>query len=252
MEARTNGAEDVTAVELSGGEEIEGSSEKTDPCGAADRVKQERARSLAGTKESREEMEQQGSAKNDFGVGWICDAGYDLGVEETKDERGNGKDKTDQRAGGADVEESASGANGRTHEDEGAKSTDERREGNEERIAGVDAMMAAGEKMAELMGQENGQESGREGKAGKKGYGIFVEQRESAEEFVERDGLIVSIGGGELRAGGEAGAQCKEKKRYGQEEGFERRTREDRDIILSRRWKSPPIRLCWKSIESVV
>jgi hypothetical protein len=67
-------------------------------------------------------------------------------------------------------------------------------------------MMAAGEKMAELMGQENGQESGREGKAGKKGYGIFVEQRESAEEFVERDGLIVSIGGGELRAGGEAGA----------------------------------------------
>lgn len=58
MEARTDGAEDVTAVELSGGEEIEGSSEKADPCSAADRVKKERAQSHAGTKKSREEMEQ--------------------------------------------------------------------------------------------------------------------------------------------------------------------------------------------------
>jgi len=185
-------------------------------------------------------------------VRWICDAGYDLGVEETKDERGNGKDKTDQRAGGADIEESAGGANRRTHEDERAKSADERRKGNEEGIAGVDVVMAARKKMAEFMGQKNGQESGREGKAGEKGYGIFVEQRECAEEFVERDGLIVSIGGGELRAGGEAGAQCKEKKRYGEEQRFERRTRKDRDIISGGRWRGAPIRLCWKSIESVV
>jgi len=48
----------VTAVELSGREEIKSSSEKTDPRGAADRVKKEHARSHAGTKESREEMEQ--------------------------------------------------------------------------------------------------------------------------------------------------------------------------------------------------
>lgn len=173
-------------------------------------------------------------------------------MEQTEYERRNGKDKADEGAGGADVEESARGANGGAHEDERAKSADERREGNEERIAGVDAVVAAGEKMAELMGQENGQESGREGQAGEKGYGIFVEQGESAEEFVERDGLIVSVGGGELRAGGEAGAQSKEKKPDGEEERFEGRTREDRDIILDGRWKSAPIRLCWKRIKSVV
>lgn len=173
-------------------------------------------------------------------------------MEQTEYERGNGEDKADEGAGGADVEERARGANRGTHQDEGAKSADERREGNEERIAGVDAMMAAGEKMAELMGQENGQESGREGQAGEKGYRIFVEKRESAEEFVERDGLIVSVGGGELRAGGEAGAQSKEKKPNGEEERFEGRTRKDRDIILSGRWKSAPIRPCWKRIKSVV
>lgn len=173
-------------------------------------------------------------------------------MEQTEDERGNGKDKADEGAGGADVEESAGGANRGAHEDERAKSADERREGNEERIAGVDAVVAAGEKMAELMGQENGQESGREGQAGEKGYGIFVEQRESAEEFVERDSLIVSVGGGELRAGGETGAQSKEKEPNGEEERFEGRTRKDRDIILDGRWKSAPIRLCWKRIKSVV
>jgi hypothetical protein len=106
--------------------------------------------------------------------------------------------------------------------------------------------------MAEFMCQENGQESSREGEAGEKGYGIFVEQRESAEEFVERDRLIVSVGGGELGTCGEAGAEGRYKERYGDEQRFEGRTREDRDVILGGRWKSAPIRLCWKSIESVV
>jgi hypothetical protein len=67
-------------------------------------------------------------------------------------------------------------------------------------------MVAAGEEVAEFVGEKNGQQSGGEGQADKESGGVFVEQSEGAEEFVERGGLIVRIGDGELSTCGQAGA----------------------------------------------
>jgi hypothetical protein len=76
-------------------------------------------------------------------------------VEDAVHERGDGDDEADERAGGADIEERAVGANRRTDEDEGAEGADERGERNEEGITGTDMVMAAGAEVAELVGEEN-------------------------------------------------------------------------------------------------
>jgi hypothetical protein len=40
---------------------------------------------------------------------------------------------------------------------------------------------------------------------------MAIDQREGANEFVPRDGFVVSVGDGEMRAGDEAGAKSQEK-----------------------------------------
>jgi hypothetical protein len=171
-------------------------------------------------KEGIEKAEEEWSAKDDgvlVGVG-MSYGGDDAGMEHAIKESGSGEDETDQGAGGADVEEGASGADGGAHEDERTKGADERGEGNEERVAGVNVMVAAGKEMAEFVGEENGQQGGGEGQAGEKGRGIFVEKSEGAQEFVERSCLIVGVGEGELGACGQAGPKREEKERYGKNE----------------------------------
>ncbi len=87
-------------------------------------------------------------------------------MKDAEDERGDRDDKADERAGGADVEERAGGANGRTDEDERAQGADECGEGDEERIAGANVVVAAGEEVAEFVGEKNGEEREGEGEAG--------------------------------------------------------------------------------------
>ena len=149
-----------------------------------------------------------------------CKAGNDFRVENAVGECGNGENETDERAGSADVEECAGGANRRTNQDESAEGADERGEGNEERIAGANVMMAAGEEMAEFVGEKNGEQSEGEGEAGGEAGGMLVEKFEGANEFVEGDGLIVGVGDGELRAGDEAGAKSEEEENAGEDEQF--------------------------------
>ena len=71
----------------------------------------------------------------------------------------------------------------------------------------MNMMMAAGEKMAKFMREKNGHERESKGKAAEKGSRIAVEECEGANELVNRDGLVVSVGGGELRTGSEACAK---------------------------------------------
>ena len=86
----------------------------------------------------------------------MSDRGDDAGVKYAEDEGGYGKDKTGERTGGANVKQGAGSANRRTYQDEGAEGTDEVGEGNEKRVGGMNMMPAAGEEMAELVGEENG------------------------------------------------------------------------------------------------
>jgi hypothetical protein len=81
-------------------------------------------------------------------------------------------------------------------------------------------VVAAGEKMAEFVGEEDGHQSEGEGEAGGEGEGIFVEESERAEKFVGGEGLVLGVGGGELRAGDEAGAEREEEEEASEEQHF--------------------------------
>ena len=157
MEAGVDGAEDVAAVELSGGEEIQCCGEKADPCGAPYRRKQEDVRVDAGMNEGVEEAKKEWDAEDYRAlVGFGMSDGWDnAGMNDAIDEGGGRENETDEGAGGANIKERASGANGRAYEYEGAESADERGKRNEEGVAGVNVVVAAGEEMAEFVSEEN-------------------------------------------------------------------------------------------------
>jgi hypothetical protein len=102
-------------------------------------------------------------------------------------------------------------------------------------------MVAAGEEVAQFVGEKNGQQSGGEGQADKESGGVFVEESEGAEEFVERGGLMVGIGDGELGAGGQTSTESEEEQRYGEDKGFEGRAGKHRHVKLCGRGKRAPI-----------
>src|SRR5271165_614854 len=77
----------------------------------------------------------------------------ELGVRDAVEQRGNSEDKTNERAAGAYIEERTVGANGRTHQNKRTEGPDQRWERNEERVTGMNVVAAAGEKMAEFVGQ---------------------------------------------------------------------------------------------------
>ena len=52
---------------------------------------------------------------------------------------------------------------------------------------------------------------------------------------------MVGVGDGELRAGGEAGAEGEEKEGHGEDEGLEGRAAENRDVELCGSGKRAPI-----------
>lgn len=121
-------------------------------------------------------------------------------MKDAVGERWQSKDEADERAGSADVEERTSGTDGRANQNEGAESADEGGSGNEERITGVNVVMAAGEVMTEFMGEENNEEREGERDTVQKVSRMKVSKAERLEKCVEGGGLIVSIGSGEMRA----------------------------------------------------
>ena len=86
-------------------------------------------------------------------------------MENSVGQCGHRQNKTYERAGRTHVKERAGGANRGTDQDESAKSSHQRRKGNEERIACSDVMMTAGKEMAELVGEQNGEQRESEGQA---------------------------------------------------------------------------------------
>ena len=70
----------------------------------------------------------------------------------------------------------------------------------------MDVMMAAGEEMSQLVGEQDHQQREGKGQAARERQGVTIDQGESANEFVEGDGLVVVVGDRELGTGYEAGA----------------------------------------------
>ena len=68
-------------------------------------------------------------------------------------------------------------------------------------------MVAAGEKMAEFVGEKNGEQGESKRQACGEAERVLVKKSKRAEEFVEGEGFVPSVGGGELCAGDEASAE---------------------------------------------
>jgi len=211
VEARAERTQNVAAVKLGNGEEIEGGGEKSDPGGAAHRMKQECAGGNAGMQPGGEESQEKWSAEGEIDFLQVVEARNNFGVEGAVSEGRNGQNETHKWAGSADVKESTGGANGGTDQNESAESADERREGNKKWIAGADVMMATGEEMAELVSEQNGEQRECEGQAGSESRWAFVKKSEGFEKLVERNGLILRVSGSKLSAGNQAGAKSEKK-----------------------------------------
>lgn len=68
-------------------------------------------------------------------------------------------------------------------------------------------MVAAGKEMPEFVREQDSHQSEGEWKPGGKARWIFVKESKRPQQFVDGHRLIVSIGGGELCASDEAGAE---------------------------------------------
>ena len=91
-------------------------------------------------------------------------------------------------------------------------------------------VVAASEKVTELMGEKNGEQSDSEREAREQSGGIFVEESEGAEELVDGYGLVVGVGDGKLGAGDEAGAKREEEECHGEEESLAWRVGKSRGV----------------------
>ena len=211
MKAGAERTQNVAAVKLGHGQEIERSSEKPDPGGAANRMKQEGARGDAGMQPGSEETQQKWSAEGQVDVSRVVKTRNNPGVENSVGKRGNRQNESHKRTGSAHVKECASGANRGTNQNECAERAHERRKGNKKRVARTDVMMTAGEEMAEFMGEQNGEQGEGEGQAGSEGRRVFVKESEGVEKLVERNSLVLRVSDGKLSAGDQAGAKSKKK-----------------------------------------
>jgi hypothetical protein len=220
VKARAQRAEDVAAVELRGGEEIERSGEEADPGGAAYRMKKNVRDRRVGIKKRGESAEDERRAEDGADVIWIGEAWHNFGVKYAEDECRDGDDEADERSGGADVEESAPRADRGADHDEGAEGADQRWEGNEIGIRGMDVMVSASEVVAELVNEQNAEKRQSEGESADERERMLVEKCEGVEEFIEVDGFVFGVGGGEVRAGYEAGAQSDQEEHDCHQEGF--------------------------------
>ena len=242
MGARAEGTKNVAAIQLTRRKEIQRSGEKSDPGGAANGMKEKIADGNAWMKYRCEETEDQWNSEDDVGAGGIRESGDKLGVEDSIDERGNGEKKAYERARRADVEQGTGGADGRADQDECTESANERGSGDEERVARANVMMAAGKKMAEFVRQKNEEESEREGEAAQEGGRMAIEERQGANKFIDRDGLVLVIGNGKLSAGGETGTEGKQKEHNGEKESLQGWTPANESGIGFRRRERRPVK----------
>ena len=112
MCARTDGANDVASVELADGEKIERCGEEADPRGATHGIEEQVANIRVGVHDGGDKMQDQWSSE-DYVRGCIGGEGRNyFCVEDAINQCWQRYRKSDERAGSADIEESARGADG--------------------------------------------------------------------------------------------------------------------------------------------
>ncbi|SRR6266852_636380 len=176
----------MAAVQLADGEKVHGSHEQTDPCGAADGRKEQRAGVNAGVQEGVEKPLQQRHAEGDVGVIEIRETRHEFCMNDSVEKSWDGKNEAHKRARSANIKEGTVGADGGADQNESAERANERWKGKEVRIAGANVMVAAGEEVAEFMGKKNGEQRKGEGEAGEESGRMLVEKFVGVDKLVER------------------------------------------------------------------
>jgi len=105
----------------------------------------------------------------------------------------------------------------------------------------MNVVVTAGEEMSKFVSEEDGKKSEREGQSGGERGGLAIDESESADEFVPGDGLVVGVGGGEMRSGYETSAKCQKKEGAGDEERFARGVSRDRKGIKGEASTGAPV-----------
>lgn len=157
MGPRIDRPNNVAAIELAHGKQIQCGGEKADPRGATDGMEHEVGGVGIGLKNSGHEFQDERHTEDYVGIGIEIQSGDDASMEYSVSQCGQSEEKAHQRTRGAHIEERATGTNGRADQNEGAESSDQGRSRNEKRIGGINVMMAAGEIMSEFMREKNGQ-----------------------------------------------------------------------------------------------
>jgi hypothetical protein len=159
-----DGIEDVAAVELAGGDEVERGDEDSHPACDQDGMGDEQEDGVAGVVEVADESV---DAVDEEGRLDAVDEGGGRVTAERETE-GDG-DEGDEEAGdgthGSDDDEGGAGADAGFEADDGSEAAAERGSGEQVGKRGADAIGAAGEVVSELVGEEDGDEGEREGQA---------------------------------------------------------------------------------------
>jgi hypothetical protein len=98
MGACAEGTKNVAAIQLTRRKEIERSSEKSDPGGAAHGMEEKIARGDTRMKDGGKEAEDQRNSEDDIGASGIRESGDNLGMEDSIDERRNSENKAHERS----------------------------------------------------------------------------------------------------------------------------------------------------------
>ena len=184
--------DDVAAIELSGGDEVERGDEQAHPTGDEDGVRDEQEEGVAGVVEAfdhgLDEVDQQGGldAVQDLPRRVFREVEADGDGEEGDDEAGDG-------AGGSDDDEGGAGADAGPEADDGAEASAERGCGKQVGQGGVDGEGAASAVMAELMREEDGDESEREGQPGRDGGGVSEDPVKGKNVGVGAEGRLAKV-----------------------------------------------------------
>ena len=245
MQARANGTKHMAAVQLAHREQVHGSHEQTDPCGAANGRKEKRAGVHAGVQDGVEKSLQQRHAESDVGVIEIREARHKFRMNDSIEKSRDGEDETDERARSANIKEGAVGANGGADQNESAERANERRKGKEVRIAGANVMMAAGKEVAEFVGKKNGEQREGEGEAREESGRMLVEKFVRVDKLVERGSEILGIRVGELSAGGEAGAKREQEQDACEYKSSGGRARRNGQVLRPEEGFGAPIHMDW-------
>jgi hypothetical protein len=104
-------------------------------------------------------------------------------------------------------------------------------------------MIAAGKEMTQFVREKNGEQSESKRQACGESERVFVKKSERAEKFVEREGLVLSVGSSELCAGDEARAKREEEEDTSKNQHLPGRTVGDRGVADAAGGSGAPIRV---------